>query len=265
MKISQSWFKDFRNYLTGKECGNLIHYKWVEGKFFESTHAQKLGQYVEYLVLGSLPKDGKVPQPDYLKDGKTLTAPWRIAEGHAYRAKKLIADMGIDIIAAGKKLDKGRHFGTIDAMCRATKDIQLSNGDVLKAGTVFVMDVKYSGLLEDKWNIFGWAMTEEQQLHNAVQATAYHYITGLPFFYFVIGANGTLETTTTDIKFFEFVISESAVNNYLADANDLMEKFEYEKIVGFEPRPEYNKCQKCPLKETCADRMMYPQPEVIEI
>lgn len=265
MKISQSLIKDLKKYFSGQECGNLITYKWVDGNLLPPTKAMLIGQYVEFLITGVLPKDGKIPQPEYQKDGKTLYADWRKAYDHAMRAKDVLKDMGIEFVSVGKRLTKGRHEGTIDIIARATKDIQLQNGHKIKAGEMFVIDIKYSGLLDDKYNVMGWVMTEDQMLYHGVQATEYHFITDLPFTYFVIGANGTLETTTTDIKFFLMHISEQKVKDHLAEANDLMEKFEFEKKIGFEARPEYNRCCKCPIREGCKDRMTVPQIEIVEI
>lgn len=67
-RISQSMMKAVRAYLDGGDCGLVIREKYINGRLFgDATKAMKLGTYFEYILTGSLPKDGKVPQPEYKK------------------------------------------------------------------------------------------------------------------------------------------------------------------------------------------------------
>lgn len=260
MKITQSFLKDFAAYLDGDECGNLIHYKWIEGKFLEPTPDQKVGSYFEYMVSGALPKDKQIPKAEYQKNGKDMYAPYLRAYENADKVKELLKKKKIRIIDFGKTYTKGRFQGTIDLICEAEEEIVFNDGFVLKKGDKCVIDLKYSGLLEDRWNVFGWQWTDEQKMYHGFQAKQYSYITnGLPFFFWVNSSKNT-----DDIELFRIVVSEEAIQNHISYANHLKEKFDIMKeIGGFEPRPKYSRCMKCALKETCKDKHEFPEPVTI--
>jgi hypothetical protein len=265
MRHTQSFHKDMIAYLAGNECGNLIEAKYVYGKLFEPSKDQALGQYFEYELakrygLEALPKDGKVPQAEMMASGKDKMAPYRLADVNVQRVVNYLLEMGLNPIMAGIKLTKGNREGTIDLVCEATKKaiIKVSNtGEVikLKKGDRIVIDVKYSGLIEKGFQDFGWDLLNnpKQREYHGIQAKQYHYISSLPFFFLVVSSKNDV-----DIRFFYVSISEQAIEAHIKEGNELIERFEYEKSIGFQARPEVGKCSECPLKVNCRDKSTVP-------
>lgn len=301
-KITQSFITDMRQYLAGGSCGHLIRERWINGRLLDDgSKAMKLGTYFEYIFTemmlgkgkGSLPKEGKIPQPDLRADFKKLVAsiqskqnnpkthnpdqkipepteadmlaPYQLAWINARRLKDYFDLMGIKIIQAGKRLTKGKFDGTIDLICEATKQIKWTNGEIWEVGYRFVLDLKYAGTLEDRWSPYGWAgLTQEgeneQKRIHGTQAIQYHYITGLPFYFMVVSSSNDI-----DVKFFKVEITKRQIERHIAEANDLNEKLIFYNEVGWEPRPDISKCAECALRNECKDIATYPQMEIVTL
>lgn len=291
-KISQSFVKDMREYFAGEECGNIIREKYINDRLLEDEEPGSMarGAYFEYRLTeymlgpgkGSLPKNGKIPQPEFMpskiKANKNSTTGLLIADMDSNYRKienktiKLVADyltgLGIKIVANAKTYTKGRLVGTIDLVCEATRDIQFSfrigSGIAWKKGDRFIIDLKYSGLLNDRWNKHGWMWSKIQKEYHGTQAIQYHFITDLPFYFFVVQSNQA-EADTPEVKFFSVPVTEEDISRHLEEGNALMEKFKTTAEFGFVARPALNKCNECPLREECSDRHRFPHPEVVSI
>ena len=68
-KVSQSFMKEFSNYLQGNSCGLQLLAKYYDNIQFPSSKPQRLGQYFEFQLTGALPKYGQVPEPDVVYKG----------------------------------------------------------------------------------------------------------------------------------------------------------------------------------------------------
>lgn len=279
-----------QDYINGGSCGNLMREKWVNDKLIElDSKAVRLGAYFEYILTGALPKDGKTPQPDFYKKYSDyvhdatlmnvkyaqekkpiqkikaptpadMLAPYQLAHLNKNRVLTYFDLMGIKIIKFGRRLTKGKHEGTIDLLCEATKKIIFKDGTVWNIGDQFVIDIKYAATIDDRWSKHGWVWTPEQLEYHGNQAKQYHFITGLPFYFLVVSS-----TNEFDIKLFRMVISEEKIMAHLALANDLEEKLKFYNEMGWEARPDIAKCGECPLRLTCPDKATYPQVETIEL
>lgn len=258
--------KDMLGYNAGEECGHIIEAKYNKGMLIPPTATQALGHYVEYNIakhygFESLPKDGKIPQAGMMVSGKDKLAPYRLADQNVQRVIRYLTDMGLKIVAAGVKRDFGRFTGTIDFIAEATRKVLIrinNTGDVmkLKKGDRIIIDHKYSGLLDANWSKFGWNLLDnpKQREYNAIQARQYHMICeGLPFFFLVVSSKND-----TDVLFFHANIKPESIESHKEQGNKLMAQFEYERNVGFEARPDVSKCDECPLKDNCRDRVTYP-------
>lgn len=260
--ISQSFMKEMREYEAGGGCGNLMHHRWVENKLVElKSKAVRLGVYFEYITFGSLPKSGIRPTPEFMKSGKDMLAEYRRAHEKKPQVLKYLADMGFIVKHKGKKYTRGRMQGTVDLVLEATRTITFQDGHTLKKGDQIVVDVKYSGLLDDRYSKHGWMLdiSDIQRAYHGTQAKQYHYISKLPFYFLVIN-----NTEKEAIKFLRVTISEDGMKRHLAEAVQLFENFELTATIGFEPRPEYSKCLDCPIYEYCNDKHTYPHPQLIE-
>jgi hypothetical protein len=266
--ITQSFMKDVRSFLDGGGCGVLLKSTWLDGiGGIEASASMKLGQYLEYILTGALPKDGHVPVAEYMKSAKgtgvsDMLAPYRSAHENREVVLEYWRLMGLEIYVplntkplVGIELTKGRFRGTIDIILIATRDISFEDGFELKKGERICVDLKYSGLGEDKWSVHGWQWTPDQKKYHGTQAKQYHYLTGLPFFFCVVDPGGKY------VKFFRIEFTDTAIQNHIAEGNHLYERFMF--LVEnelLEARPEVTKCSNCVLFNTCASRHVYPHP-----
>jgi hypothetical protein len=98
MKVSQSLIKGLQDYILGKECGYVFKAKNIDGRYdlFPPSEAQNVGAWFEYMATGSIPKNGAVPQAEYMKRGKDengnpeLTAPYRLMKKQVENYRKII-------------------------------------------------------------------------------------------------------------------------------------------------------------------------------
>lgn len=253
-----------REYLrpNSEMCGLLMRWKWVDEKLTPPSKDMKVGSYFEFQVSGALPKDKLSHYPEYQKSKPNeLYEPWAKAQRNALRVKKYIADMGLEVIQSGVTLHHGRYKGTIDLICRATKRIEFEDGFVLNIGDEIIIDLKYSGLLDDRWSVHGWMWTDEQREYHGTQAIHYHMIGKRPFFFLVCSSKNE-----TDIKFFRVEVSEQSIERHKMEANELYGQLEVIEMSNrWIPRPSLSKCLECPLNSTCTVKHTYPHPELVLI
>lgn len=282
-RISQSFMKTMREYLSGDECGLIVAYQYVDGKLLdrESKEMAK-GTYFEFLLSTALPKNGKIPLPEYmatpLKNKKPqdlkvsdMTADYRVVHENAIRVKKMLQeDLGLKFLHVGKKLVKGRFEGTLDLICECQKEIDFGNGIVWRVGDIIAIDVKYSGLLFDRWNKLGWEWSDIQKEYHGTQAKQYHYVSDLPFYFLVVSSTNKEETGSsvvgpTQAKLFHTPVDQHMIDGHLFDGNKLLDRLKLEAEVGLVPRPDYVRCQKCPLRLECDKKHTFPQVQVVDL
>lgn len=264
-RISQSFTKDMLDYQAGELCGNMVKARWVDDRLFPGSDAMALGAYFEYQFtllmtgVGTLPKDGKIPMAKMMVSGKDKLAPYRTADANVRHLKDYFEEMGLKIVSAGKRLTKGRFDGTLDLICEVTKN-RTFNPSTWNIGDKIIIDLKYSGLLDDKWNKMGWAQLsmpgpQVQKDYHRIQATQYSYIGNLPFYYLVMSS-----TNETDIRMFDMPPPRDEFHEHLTRGNRLFEDFEFGVGAGFTPYPEISRCNDCPLKKECPDKHTFPHP-----
>lgn len=276
-RISQSFIKSMREYLSGIECGNIIREQFVNGRYFDSDEpgAMELGTYFEFLLSGSVPKSGKVPQPVYMasalkKNGgkpdglgvDDMYADYRLAHVNAKRVRDYLDRMGIKIVLVGKKLTNGRFEGVIDLIVEVVEARSFPNGIVWNVEDKFVIDLKYSGLLGKSSNYekHGWSWSPISKQYHGTQAIHYGIISKLPFYFLV-----TSSTNDEDCELFFVPVTDDMIVKHVSEANHLHEKFEYESKVGFVPHPSLKKCLGCPLKDECSDKHTFPHPKIVNL
>jgi hypothetical protein len=116
------------------------------------------------------------------------------------------------------------------------------------------IDLKYSGLLWDKWNELGWHPEQiEYNKRTAIQAKTYAYLTGLPFFYFVFGSKDQ------DVLVYRMWMAEGALEEH---KNKMViarkEIINMVILEAFQARPDYSRCIECPLSPNCDKRLKVP-------
>jgi hypothetical protein len=270
--ITQSMIKDVEDYMKNKQCGNILKHKFLDDQFLPPTDIMKLGQYFEYKATGQLPKDGVKPEPELTKTG-LMTAAYKRAAAQAQHFQHLCEKMGIHILETGQKrvlalVQDGQGVWHYEGTCDF-----IAEWDQINSECVF--DLKYSGLLNDKWNEWGWGalgdpdwMNTKQfvtQMENKkTQALHYSKIWGLPFFYWVFSSAPGAEETGQNLLF-EMKADDFQHEQHQVRAKLALDQFNTISKIGFDPLPEYNRCKSCELHDQCTDKVTIPEPIVVQI
>lgn len=260
MKISQSLMKaltDYHNIVNPNvdmsasnyhHCGIYFKAKYIDklDLFEESSSAMKEGIYFEYLCTGALPRDGKVPEPERTLKGLPTTAYVRIEEA-AKLFKKVISHYKIKILKTSFVVSTDDMTGIIDIWAEWNDKL-------------CIIDLKYSGLIDDKWNELGWNNDSLMHKHSLmIQGVHYKILVkesfniDVPFYYFVFNSKDA-----TDMKILEEVVDVDKFEKHkeaVADAKRLLEHYERN---GFKAFPDYRHCKNCPLFATCPERHEFP-------
>lgn len=267
--ITQSFMIDIQEYMAGILCGNIVHEKWVNDRLIDlDSEAIDLGCYFEYMLTliltgkGSLPRNGKIPLPVLNQNGK-MSADYLRVQTNIDRVIRYLAEMGLQVKQAGVKLRDGNYEGTIDLICVCTKEIEFEDGSTWSIGQEIIIDLKYSGLIDDVWNKFGWAGMLKSGPHiqkdlHGVQAVQYHYV-GKRLFYFLI----VHPKNDIAILMLHVPVTQEMINQHIEKGDDLFDFFKFTAEIGFEPRPEISKCNACPLNGECKDKHTFPHPKTV--
>lgn len=273
--ITQSFMKDMRNYLEGNLCGNIMRERWQNGRLVDTTgDSAELGCYFEYYLTlkltgtGTLPKDGKIPERKMTKSG--VSEPYARAERNADTVIEYLRKMKIKVIWAGKKLTAGKYEGTIDLLCEFEEDITFHGGSTWKKGCRFIIDLKYSGMIDNKWDQWGWAGLLVDGAHiqkefHKIQTRQYTFVTKsqYPFFYFVVDSSPKGEG---NVLFVFMPVDEMDVEMHINEGNFLLERFRYlAETESLEPRPDISVCKSCPLNAECKDKHDFPHLKTIAL
>ena len=241
-----------------------------------------MGAWFEYKATGSIPKNGAVPQAEYMAKKKDadgnpeLATDYRTMLKHVENFKNTMDAYGLEIIKAGEDIkakypDAMERFGvdvtltgTLDIRVRAKKDVFAKDGrgytPVLQKGQSAILDLKTTGLTDDKWNQMGWELS---MLHDKVklitQPIHYKFIeilnTGYnpPFLFVLFHPKNEF-----DARIIDFRCDDSHFEQHkMFIEKAIIHLLHYEK-VGYEPRPSLAECSECPLKDTCKHKAKVP-------
>lgn len=255
IKISQSLIKDLEKYFAGEQCGRLVYNKYVSGVLTEPSDSMALGQYFEFKATGALPKGGKEPQPETTQKGE-LTAAYKRAESNAAFFKKLCEEMGIVILKAGEYGEKNGMNGTRDIKA-------LWNGETI------TIDLKYSGLIDNKYEEMGWGDLYgkndrgKQYWHHSIQAAQYTYIFGNPFYFWVWNPGKEGENIMIKME-----IDEQQLLDHEQVAKDAAKRWNIlgaHERAGLSALPEFNTCRSCVMAYRCEHKTNVPIPKSVKI
>ena len=266
MKVSQSLMKEWSAYVAGETCGSVVEAKYVTrtwDRTADDSESKALGRYFEFLLTGVRPNGyDSDPEPAWMKsatddDRKTLNiakmlAPYRLVHENAYRIALLLGVSGLTIERSQVYLTKGILEGNIDSEAIYKPH---TGGRQRKVN----LDIKYSGLIDDKWSKFGWQWTDLQTEYNAIQAAQYQSLNGRPVLFLVVS-----NTNTTDVELFEMKFTRKQLREHLKKAEQILENIQLMKEVGWQNYPSLKKCSNCPLMK-CKDRINKLIPTKITI
>lgn len=255
-KISQSFLKDFSDYKSDfvDVCGLQIKAKFFDGVEFPSSDAMDLGNYFEYVATGCLPRNGKVPEPKVSYKGtarETLSAPYQRANESAEYYKEIVEAYGIEILDVGVKLKNDKMNGIADIYAKWN-------------GRYCFIDLKYSGLIENKWDERGWETNSLAEKHKLmIQGVQYtilakdclnHEYEDFDFYYFIFS-----QQDPKNAKIIKQVIDIDTIQLHKSNVEFVYEQINsapIEKI--FKAKPSLKNCIKCPLFENCEYATKYP-------
>jgi hypothetical protein len=261
--INQSLVKDLVKYQNNQLCGLEFTNKWILKQFGGGTKSNALGHYFEYLCTGALAKgESDAPKPDYNKNG-SLSSDFELARKQSVFFHELIGKYGIELISAGDKvLADEKWIGTLDILVKwdsIGKYIDFEFGEDNPEHQV-IIDLKYSGLLEDKWNEFGWHndfLAKKQG--TMLQAKHYKFLFwkkygfNPPFFFFVFDTKDVGKVKVIHVEIDDWELEQHEV--FLEKAKKY---FDYQLERGFEPKPLYERCKECKFSKWCTFKIEIP-------
>ena len=150
-KLSQSLVKSLYNYKIGEECGLKIEASYINGINFPATEVQELGNYFEYICTNQLPRDGHTPVAKLLKTGKPTTSYLRM-DKQKENYLNIMKSYNLKVEKTGFVFTNPKYSGIADIIAL---DKNIKSKDKNKQRVI--IDIKTSGLINDKWSPYGWA------------------------------------------------------------------------------------------------------------
>lgn len=270
MKISQSLMKEFRKYMfakgdyesyakkgldnipsnkitDGNYCGLLFKAKYIDKSIFlEPSDSMKEGIYFEYLATGVVPRSGIVPEPEKTLKGEPIAA-YKKTIAAAKFFKSIIEHYKIKILEVGHRLETEDAVAVLDILAEWN-------------GKPCIIDLKYTGLFNDKWSDLGWNNENIHLKENImIQGLHFQYVArevmeDMPFYYFVFNSKDSGE-----MKIIKQVNDEDQFEQHRADILYVKELLQKEIENGFMALPYYKNCNSCPLKENCTEKEEFPK------
>ena len=251
--ISQSLMKSYVDYLNEKECGVLFKAKYIDKDpeaEREPTDSMKVGIYFEYLCTGALPKNKIVPEAEKVYKGKPnekLSAPYERATESAEVFKHIFETYGIKIKEVGLYLhDKDLNInGVIDIYAEWD-------------GKPCFIDLKYSGLIDDRWNEMGWDL-ESLPMKDSLMIQGVHYklladrclkIDDIDFYYFVFSSS-----EPNNVKIIRQNVDDSKKQSHRVAIANVSVKLEND---SFTAHPTMLRCHTCPIAHKCQYKLDVP-------
>ncbi len=252
VKITQSLMKSFQKVEQGFECPlkfKAFHIDLTHNS--KPSPAQALGHYFEYKATDQLPRGGNTPKPILLKKGESKGGPnkeYRNAEIQAENFKSDIKALGFTIVETGIKL-----VHPIETDIEGTTDILATHREYGEC----IIDLKYSGLLNNKWDELGW-LELAYKIQHMTQALHYTFLRRISFFFAVYSSANDWER-----KWFQIVIDPDAILAHYKDIQFVRQMVleRMQKINGFPAKPNISECIDCPVK--CKFEAKHPKIEIV--
>lgn len=240
--------KGYHEYKSERLCGLLFKAKYIDRNLpFVTSPSMQEGIYFEYLATGSLPKSGIVPEPEKTLKGE-LKEPYKKIVEAVKLFKKIIAHYDIKILKVGYTLENDDKSGVLDIWAEWD-------------GVECIIDLKYSGLIDDKWNALGWDLDSLPEKDNLMMQGV-HYkmlakeilgIEDVPFYYFIFNSKNP-----NDMKIIRQHVDEDRYFFHQIAIDKVKDGIEKAKYNGYKAYPDYRKCIDCPLFSNCEVRSEFP-------
>ena len=166
---------------------------------------------------------------------------------------------GIKIDDCQKKIERVWHLSEeagsdIEIVLATTYDIRSPYFDLSKNVDVYyedsIIDIKTCGNIynEDPKNKWSWKFPQNMDV---CQAKLTHYITGLPFIYFVFDYSA-------DENYLPFIVNidDNHMHAFNQDILTTVKMYIDYEINGWKENPSEQNCKTCPLKQNCTKKAM---------
>ena len=125
-----------------------------------------------------------------------------------------------------------------------------------------IIDIKTSGLINDKWSPYGWADESiEEKWDLLIQAVHYKMlakyewgIEDIPFYFFVFSNKNDVEC-----KIFEINVDESTKFQHYNNLETIKKYLDNCIAEGWKAKPELMRCSVCPMNSTCLYQLEVPK------
>jgi len=304
IRLSPSMLKDFKAYQNKMFCGFLFDALYISRTvIIDPTPSMQMGQFFEWIAIGSLPRDISDPAiliipglkiagkkkvdvliPELIKASQNSEEiPFElINDGLEYfqikyynlliqadHFKKTLQHYKIEILSIQKTIqfDKEDYLrkGVLDIHARIHK-MPDETGGYFKPFEA-IIDIKSTGNINNRWEDYGWDLLSLPFKEKIMmQPKEYTMIWRLKY--------------NKEIPFFFFVHANTneysrkiiKVNIYpgiLQEHNEWVksvpEIIKGEIFLGFTPYPDVEKCYDCPLRNKCVYRADHPKIHTIEL
>jgi len=261
-KLSQSLVKSLYDYKMGNECGLKIEETYVNGMNFKPNDEQEIENYFEYICTNQLPKDGNIPIAKTLKTGKPNTSYIRM-DKHKKNFDNIMKSYNLKVEKTGFVFTNPKYSG-VASIIALDKNIKSS----VKNKQRIIIQIKTSGLINDKWSPVGWAddsINEKwdiliQAVHYKMLAKYEWGIEDIPFYFMVFSNKNEVEC-----KIFEINVDEDTKATHYANLISVKKFLDQCIRVGWVANPELMRCSKCPLKHTCLHQLEVPTIKQVNI
>lgn len=274
--ISQSLLKDYDDFydLNKMSCGLYLFKKYYQKLPIPQSDVQRLGTYFEYKCTNYVNKNSPIPLPDKVYVGtakEKLAADYERAEQSAKLYHRIIEKYGIKILSVGEYMYIDEMSGILDI--RAEWD-----------GVECLIDIKYTGLFDDKFSPYGWATDSLIDRPNlTIQPIHYKYMNGkinnnpdIPFYFFIFHAKDSDKAKIIHINVDEIAIErhEMMIEKFRGIRDKHYEKYDqyasdmqisYDRTADLVARPKLTRCLDCPYHSGCDKKIDVPQIEEVQI
>lgn len=259
--LSQSLLKAYLDYYSedAKGCGLALYKQYFEKKRTPQTDTQRLGVYFEYLCTGYLREGDQVPEPDMVYKGtakEKMSVDYERATKSAQLFKRIMEEHKIEVLSFGEYMIHEGVSGISDIHAKFN-------------GEECIIDIKYSGLFDDKFSDYGWH-TESLVYKSKLLLQPIHYkylakktkgIDNIPFYFFVFSSKDPEKA-----KIIKTNIQEEHVELHGSITIPKMKKYvehHFKNPSSLEARPSYLRCKECPFAEECDKKTTVPLVEEV--
>lgn len=224
----------------------------------EQTQAQAEGWRFEYLVAGATDRKGNVPEPIRTPTGKLSSVNARLsANAEAARAALIAEGFDLDNAVVGHRITTATGLqGDLDMLTK-------------RHGKLCIVDLKYSGLLGNPYEMLGWNWTDEyrpnylyknpkhttQALHYQLLHRIHYYGVEVPFYFAVFDSRAGHEG---EYRIFEMQALDSARARHLRLLLSTQQAVQAMLNDGVTYSPSFDRCRRCPYLD-CPKRATAPE------